>query len=168
MHTEAMAWVAEHATDAPVAVLDLGGRNVNGSPRHLFPNATTYRCLDIVAGAGVDIVADAGTWTPDAAYDVVLSTECFEHTENWRDIVAVAFTALRPGGVFIATMAGPGRPLHSGITGEFWTQLPGEFYANVQPAHLRDALTATGFTDVRVSQKFAPCDVRSIARRPEE
>ena len=166
MHDEAMAWVAAHATTDAVAVLDLGGRNVNGSPRVLFPNATVYRCLDIVAGAGVDIVGDAGTWTPDRAYDVVLSTECFEHTENWRDIVRTAFAALAPGGLFIATMAGPGRPLHSGITGEFWVQLPGEFYGNVRPDHLHQALTDTGFVDIKVEQKLAPCDVRGVGRRP--
>lgn len=167
MHAEAMQWVAEHATTDPVAVLDLGGRNVNGSPRPLFPNATVYRCLDIVAGVGVDIVADAGTWTPDAAYDVVLSTECFEHTENWRDVVRTAFEALRPGGRFICTAAGPGRPLHSGITGEFFVQLPGEFYGNVHPADLKAALLDAGFTDVTVRQSFSPCDVRAVATRPE-
>ena len=162
-----MAWVAAHATDEPVAVLDLGGRNVNGSPRHLFPNATAYRCLDFYPGQGVDIVADAGSWTPDRQYDVVLSTECFEHTENWRDIVRTAYEALRPGGVFIATMAGPGRPIHSGITGNLWEQLDGEFYANVQPADLDAALRAAGFVDVKVEQRLAPCDVRSAARKGE-
>ena len=41
MHPEAMEWVAKHATGDPVSVLDLGGRYINGSPRELFPNATT-------------------------------------------------------------------------------------------------------------------------------
>ena len=166
LHDNAMSWVAAHATTDPVAVLDLGGRNVNGSPRHLFPAATVYRCLDIVHGAGVDIVADAGTWTPDAEYDVVLSTECLEHTENWRDVIGTAFAALRPGGLFIVTAAGPGRPLHSGITGEFWVQLPGEFYGNVRPDHLDAAMRSAGFVDVTVEQTFDPCDVRAAGIRP--
>ena len=34
MHAEAYDWVTPHATDRAVAVLDIGGRNVNGSPRH--------------------------------------------------------------------------------------------------------------------------------------
>ena len=163
-----MAWVAAHATAEPVAVLDLGGRNVNGSPRPLFPNATAYRCLDIAPGAGVDIVADAGTWTPDGLYDVVISTECFEHTENWRDIIRTAFVALNPGGVFICTAAGPGRPLHSGITGEFFVQLPGETYGNIRPDHLDAALCAAGFTDVTVEQTFDPCDVHAVARKADD
>jgi SAM-dependent methyltransferase len=162
-----MAWVAAHADPEARTVLDLGGRNVNGSPRPLFPAADVYRCLDIVAGAGVDIVADAGTWTPDAEYDVVLSTECFEHTENWRDVIATAHAALRPGGRFICTAAGPGRPLHSGITGEFWVQLPGEFYANVRPDHLDAALRSAGFVDVVVEQTLAPCDVHAVARKAD-
>lgn len=168
MHPEALAWVAKHATTDPVSVLDLGGRNVNGSPRPLFPNATTYRCLDIVPGAGVDIVADAGTWQPDRAYDVVISTECFEHTDNWRDVIATAYAALTPGGLFICTAAGPGRPLHSGITGEFYVQLPGETYGNIRPDHLDEALQAVGFIDITVEQTFAPCDVHAVATKGAE
>lgn len=160
-----MAWVAAHATTEPVAVLDLGGRNVNGSPRQLFPAATVYRCLDIAPGVGVDIVADAGTWEPDQAYDVVLSTETLEHTENWRDIIATAYRALRPGGLFIVTAAGPGRPEHSAIDGQFRLH-PGEYYGNVRPDHLDEALRVAGFTGIRVQQAFSPCDVRAIGRRP--
>ena len=166
MHPQAYDWVRAHATDAPVAVLDLGGRDVNGSPRVLFPNATAYRCLDIVADAGVDIVADAGTWTPDRSYDVVLSTECLEHTENWRDVIGTAYRALATGGTFVCTAAGPGRPIHSGITGELWKQYPGETYGNIQPRDLHEALKETGFVDVVVVQSLAPCDVRSVARKP--
>ena len=166
MHPEAFAWVERWATGEqyPVKVLDLGGRDVNGSPRRLFPNAAVYHCLDILPGPGVDIVADAGSWEPDDAYDVVVSTECFEHTENWRDIVRTAFKALKPGGSFIATMAGPGRPEHSAIDGAL-RLLPGEFYGNVDPADLYVALKDTGFVNIKVDQQFYPCDVRCYATR---
>ena len=49
-----MAWVAAHATTDPVTVLDLGGRDTNGSPRHLFPNAVVYHVLDAVDGPDLD------------------------------------------------------------------------------------------------------------------
>ena len=167
MHAEARAWVEQYATDQPVEVLDLGGRDINGSIRNLFPNATTYRCLDILPGQGVHIVDDAGTWTPDQEYDFVVSTECFEHSENWRDIVRTAFEALRPGGWFIATMAGPGRPVHSGVDGRLNDLHPGETYANIQPAALHQALTDAGFRAIFVDQRFNPCDVRCVGIRPE-
>jgi hypothetical protein len=64
MHDQAMAWIAKHATSEPVTVLDIGGRDVNGSPQQLFP-AAAYTVLDIRPGEDVDIVADAATWDPD-------------------------------------------------------------------------------------------------------
>ncbi len=165
MHPEAMAWVAEHATTDPVTVLDLGGRFVNGSPRDLFTNATVYRVLDIADGPNVDIVADAATWTPDREYDVVLATELFEHAAEWPRIVLTAFKALRPGGMFVATMAGPGRPVHSGVDGGGWLH-PGEHYANVHPDALLDVLKAAGFVDITVDVQPSPSDVRCVATRP--
>lgn len=164
MHPEAHEWVLRWACADPIAVLDLGGRNVNGTPRKMFPNAV-YRTLDILPGDGVDFVADAGTWEPDQEYDYVLSTECFEHAANWRDIIGTAMKALRPGGLFVATMAGPGRPVHSGIDGG--AQLhDGEHYGNVRPEDLHDALASVGFTQIDVDQQFDPCDVRCSAVKP--
>lgn len=163
LHPEAMAWVAAHATTDPVTVLDLGGRNINGSVRTLFP-AADYTTLDIRPGEGVDIVADAATWTPDRAYDVVVCTEVFEHTDSWPAICATAYAACAPGGRFIATMAGPGRPEHSAIDGGGALQ-GGEFYRNVDPANLERTLKAVGFVDVVVDQQPSPADVRCVAMR---
>jgi len=163
MHIEAFGWVAQHATDEATAVLDLGGRDVNGTSRDLFPNATVYTVLDIAEGANVDIVADAATWTPDQQYDVVVSTECFEHTASWPEICRTAYEACRPGGRFIATMAGPGRPEHSAFDGG--PLRAGEYYGNVDPELLREVLQACGFTDIIIDQRTSPADVRAVATR---
>lgn len=165
MHAEAMAWVQRYATTRPVSVLDLGGRDVNGTVRHLFPNATIYRVVDILPGEDVDVVADAADWEPDQQYDTVLSAECFEHTVRWPEICVTAFKACKPGGRLILTMAGPGRPEHSAIDGEFRLH-PGEYYANVDPARLWRVLHRVGWRDLYVDQQFAPCDVRAAAVRP--
>lgn len=166
MHTEAFAWVQRHATTEPVKVLDIGGRNINGSVRDLFPNATVYTALDIRVGDGVDVVADAATWTPDREYDVVVSCEVFEHTGSWPQICATAFKACAPGGVFIATMAGPGRPAHSAVDGG-WELHPGEYYGNVDPGRLERELKTCGFLDITVDQQFSPADVRAVAVKPD-
>src|ERR687887_463605 len=117
MHEQAMSWVAQFRTTDQLSVLDIGGRNLNGTTRILFPNAKPYHVIDILPGDGVDIVTDAGTWEPvfsdgvsEDGYDLILSTETFEHAQNWEDIIATAYKALRPGGMFIFTCAGPGRP----------------------------------------------------------
>lgn len=164
MHSEAFEWVSRYRTDEPVTVLDVGGRNINGSPRGLFPNATVYRVLDIIDGPNVEIVADAATWTPDREYDVVIAAEVFEHTFVWPQICATAHKALKPGGRLIATMAGPGRPEHSAVDGG-WHLHPGEYYGNVDPQMLRRVLEGCGFTDITVDQRQSPADVRAVATK---
>jgi SAM-dependent methyltransferase len=168
MHPEAMAWIADHATDQRVDVLDIGGRDVTGpwggSPRHLFPNAAMYHVLDVTAGTDVDIVADAATWEPNGRrYDVVISAETFEHTDAWPAICRTVHKAMKPGGRFIATMAGPGRPPH-GALGAPGLEL-GEHYANVRPERLRAVLEQAGFVDVVVDQQPNPADVRAVATK---
>ncbi len=165
MHTEAYAWVQRHATNEPVTVLDIGGRNINGSVKDLFPNAASYTAMDIREGDGVDVVADAATWTPDREYQVVVCTEVFEHTASWPQICQTAFKACASGGMFIATMAGPGRPSHSAVDGG-WRLHPGEYYGNVDPNRLRHELEDCGFLAVLVDQQFSPADVRSVATKP--
>ncbi len=164
MHNEAHAWVARYATDDQVTVLDLGGRFINGSPRGLFPNAVAYRVLDIAAGENVDVVADAASWTPDREYDVVLCCETFEHTPVWPAIVATAFKACAPGGLFVATTAAPGRPVHSGVDGGPSLH-PGEHYANIQPGRLRQVLEQVGWRDIVIDRQPSPSDVRCAATR---
>lgn len=165
MHDEAREWVAKHATGGPVTVLDLGGRDVNGSVRDLFPGALAYTVLDVRPGDGVDIVADASTWDPgERRWDVVVSSEVFEHTAHWPGICRTAFKACRPGGTFIVTCAGPGRPPHSAIDGLFRLH-PGEHYANVPATELHRVLVETGWHDVVVDSQRSPADTRAVATR---
>jgi SAM-dependent methyltransferase len=158
-----MEWIAKHATGDPVTVLDIGGRDVNGSPQQLFPAAAVYTVLDIRPGDDVDIVADAATWNPGGRrWDLVICAETFEHTANWRAICRTAYAACSPGGRLIVTTAAPGRPPHSAVDGEF-RLLPGEHYANIRPAELGRVLTEAGWADVVVDVQPSPADVRATA-----
>lgn len=169
MHDAALEWIAKHATAEPVTVLDIGGRDVNGSPRHLFPAATRYTVLDIRPGeqvTDVDIIADAAEWNPSGqAWDVVICAETFEHTAAWRAIVRTAYAACAPGGRLIVTTAAPGRPPHSAVDGAFRLH-PGEHYANIRPAELERVLTEAGWADVVVDVQPSPADVRATAVKP--
>jgi SAM-dependent methyltransferase len=166
MHEQAMEWIAKHAATEPVTVLDIGGRDVNGSPRHLFPAATRYTVLDIRPGeqvTDVDIIADAAEWNPSGQrWDVIIAAETFEHTAAWRAICRTAYAACAPGGRFIVTTAAPGRPPHSAVDGEF-RLLPGEHYANIRPAELGRVLAEAGWADVVVDVQPSPADVRAVA-----
>lgn len=163
MHAEAYTYVADMVAARNLDggdVLDLGGREVNGSIRGLFPRATQYLTVDIEPHSTVDVVCDAAELDLPDRFDVVVSTECFEHTERAREIIATAWRHLVPGGVFVATMAGPGREPHSATGGP---DVGGEFYRNVEPADLEDWLEAAGFDEWTVDQ--LETDVRCVAVR---
>ena len=139
--------------------LDIGGRNVNGTTAHLFTGR--YVTVDIVEHDNVDIVADAATLDLPDRFDVVVSTECLEHAEHADLIVNTAFKHLRPGGWFLATMAGPGRAPHG--AGGQPSPLPGEWYRNIELGDLDGWLRAAGFAAWSVDQ-FG-LDVRCWARK---
>lgn len=147
MHVEAFEYVSKFRTDEPLAVLDIGGRDVNGTCRPLFPNAK-YLAVDVRPGPGVDVMADAATWKTKLRFDVVLCTEVFEHTSLWPQLCATAYRLLRQKGRFVVTCAGPGRAPHSAIDGGAIRD--GEWYENVTPEQLAAELDELGFADIDV------------------
>jgi len=63
-------------------VLDIGGKDVNGSLRSFFEkNHMKYICVDIEEHSSVDIVVKPGDKLPfkNASIDLIVSTSCFEH-----------------------------------------------------------------------------------------
>ena len=168
MHEQVLSWVGRFRTDEDLSVLDIGGRDLNGSTRALFPYARPYHVLDLRPGPNVNVVADAATWDPTSAiswpYDLVLCTETFEHAEKWRQIIATAWAALRPGGWLIFTCAGPGRPPHSGIEAVPWLA-DGEWYRNVSPEEIREELESQGWTEIEA--RTLGLDTQGKAVKPE-
>lgn len=141
MHAEAWSWLEAQIQPSLARarrVLDVGGCDVNGSPRKLFSIDTDYRVLDARPGSNVHIVADAVTWIPPrslrAAHDVTLSTEVFEHVEHWHAILYNLWLALKPAGTCLVTCATEPRAPHS-IVGAV-PPPPGEWYGNVAPEDL--------------------------------
>jgi SAM-dependent methyltransferase len=164
MHAAAFNWCRQFASPDRLDVLDLGGRYVNGSCHPHFP-AARFTVLDIEAGAGVDIVADAATWVPDEPrWDVVLINEVFEHTPDGKAICRTAFEALRPGGRVIITCGGPGRAEHSGHDGG--PLKPCEYYGNVDPEELGVWLQEAGFTEGMTFYAEKPCDTYGWGVKP--
>ena len=142
MHGAAMAYVESNLPAVAGDVLDVGGRDINGSPRDLFPDAATFVVIDPQEGPNVDIVADFTTLGLEDFADTVLCLEVLEHAENWRGIVAACAAARRPGGTVIVTCAGPGRAPHSAVDGG--PVRPGEWYRNVGSDELAEAMASHG------------------------
>lgn len=143
MHYAAYDYVSRFKTNAAISVIEIGSRNINGTIRPLFPHAQ-WVGLDLLPGPDVDVVIDARAYIPGTTVDLVICCEVFEHTGFWRDIINVSTSWLRPGGRLIATCAGPGRPVHSGVDGGDALH-EGEWYRNLSPSELIDAIHHAGF-----------------------
>jgi SAM-dependent methyltransferase len=65
------------------SILDIGGKDVNGTLRPFAPTGAEYVGIDLEAGPGVDIVADDPYRYPFPAerFDAVISTSCLEHDQ---------------------------------------------------------------------------------------
>lgn len=151
MHGAVRRWLKRTLKTLPPvsSVLDIGGRNVNGSNRDFFPNAK-YKALDIVSAPGVDIVADARTWAPDGEFfDLVICISVFEHVERWQDIVTTMWLSCASGGHVLITCAGPGWGEHSADDGPL---KPGEWYEEPDPAEVH-AVMSKKLVDVQVEYK---------------
>jgi len=163
MHTEALSFVADARAEldfTPKVVVEIGSRNVNGTIRGLFAGAA-FTGVDIEPGEGVDVVASGAVYVHPTPVDVVVCTEVFEHTPDAKEIVARAADMLRPGGVFIATMAATGRFPHSAVDGG--ELRPDEFYRNVNKYELTDWLDAAGFTEWYIDLHDVAADIRTVA-----
>lgn len=160
MHVAAKKWVAAHARPAK-SVLDIGGRDINGSVRDLFLGAEHYVSIDLLAGPAVDVIGDVTLWDWDETFEVVVCCEVLEHAKNWRDILRAAFDRLESGGLFIMTCAGEGRAPHSGVDGGHLR--PDEYYGNISEADLFAELIVRGFEDITTSVEGE--DLRAIATK---
>lgn len=149
MHPEAYAGLEKMLNDSGLDLneqyraLDMGGRDVNGSIRQLIPGAK-WTGLDIVSGPGVDIVRDATLdWfhiDPVPRFDIIVSTEMFEHVEDWRGAIRTCAQAMDSNGeeMLFFTCASTGRRPH-GASGE-WDPPAGEWYQNVAPDEMERQL----------------------------
>ncbi len=165
MHREAMEFIKRAAPQPWTggAVLEIGSRNVNGSPRQFMAfDPAHYVGIDRRAGIDVDIVVDAADYDGVGAFGLVICAEVLEHEPNPQAVIDCAWRALRPGGLLVLTCAGPGRAAHS-CDGR--PELPeGEHYQNIGLSDLRDMLAA--WQAVVVTYNPEACDLYATAVKP--
>lgn len=144
MHASVMTWVAEQAKGLDGSVLEVGSLDVNGSVRRFFPGP--YVGLDMRPGPGVDVVGTADALPfPDAAFDVVVSTEMLEHDPSpWLSLAEMG-RVLKPGGHLILTTRGNGFGEHNEPS-DYWRFMP---------------------ASRKVLLDLASCDVLELALDPE-
>lgn len=92
-------------------VLDVGSLDINGNNRYLFEDCS-YTGIDLGPGLNVDIICPAHDFE-GGPYDVVISTEAFEHDPYLeKTLKHIAMRLLKPGGLFLFTCATEGRAEH--------------------------------------------------------
>jgi SAM-dependent methyltransferase len=94
-------------------VLDVGSGDINGNNRFLFNPRSEYHGNDVYAARNVTIVSKTKDLPfPDETFDVIVSTECFEHDPEYEQSFQKILKMLKPGGLFVFTCASTKRPEH--------------------------------------------------------
>ncbi len=99
-------------------ILEIGSQNINGSIRDYFEGAKfkNWVGLDLGKGKDVDYVIPGELiQLPNGWADIAFSTECFEHAENWQDILLNIIRITHQNSFVILTFAGIGRATHGTI-----------------------------------------------------
>ena len=131
-----------------VDVLDVGSLDINGNNRYLF-SSYTYTGIDIGEGKNVDVVSKGHEYAANKEYDVVISTECFEHDQHWEDTILNCIRLTKSKGLFMFTCATTGRQEH-GTTrttpqdSPFTHKLFSDYYKNLTEYDVRQI---PGFDD---------------------
>lgn len=158
MHNEVLNFVSNFSTTDIISVIEIGSRDINGSVRQLFPNAT-WLGLDLYPGPSVNIVCDAEHFIPPCKYDIAVCCEVLEHAENWIQLINTMERWLKPDGKLIITCAGIGRAEHSAIDGQELKD--GEYYKNLSELDLLKVMRMLNFGWIEASQVGQ--DVRAVA-----
>ena len=133
-------------------VLDCGSLDVNGSNRPLFSGGK-YTGVDLGPGRNVDMVSAIHDLTfADGAFDVIVSTECFEHDPHYVFSLRNMVRMLRPGGLLFFSCATTGRPEHGtrrahAGSSPLTARLPGwqDYYRNLTEEDVRAAIDLAAF-----------------------
>lgn len=93
-------------------VVDIGGRNVNGSLRKFFEDKNMkYICVDMEKDQSVDVLINPGEKLPfeDNSIDLIVSTSCFEHDPCfWMTFKEMTRILKKDGYIYInAPTSGP-------------------------------------------------------------
>jgi len=167
---KAISVINSESSTGHSVVLDVGGRDINGSI-HSFLQDSTLFISDIIDDEGVAYVVDFSDY--DAVYnlglidkfDICISTEVLEHSENWRGIVQNMVSATKNGGWVLITCATDGRSRHSAIDGHLLEEHETEYYQNVSES---DFISCVSGLDVAVRLfeiNEDSCDLYALLRK---
>lgn len=127
-------------------VLDIGSLDINGNNKHLFSGNYNYTGLDIGPGENVDVICKGHEYNPQNQFDIIVSSECFEHDPYYKDTILNAVRLTKSGGIFLFTCATTGRAEHgtqrsgTGWASPHTTADWGDYYKNLDEQDIREFL----------------------------
>lgn len=130
------------------SVLDIGSLDINGNNRFLFEN-NTYIGVDIGHGKNVDVVSKGHEYKSDDLYDIVISSECFEHDIFYPETIKNCISLTKPNGMFTFTCASTGRAEHgtrrvNPQDAPFLNEIEewSDYYKNLTESDIREVINA--------------------------
>lgn len=149
-----------------VNILDIGSLDINGNNRYLF-QSSYYTGVDIGEGKNVDVVSKGHEYAPDTKYDVVISSECFEHDMYYDKTLLNAVRLLKSGGLFIFSCASTGRKEHGTLrtrkdSSPLTTSIDewANYYKNLTEYDVRAVLDVDKlFSEYAFEYDPSPCDL---------
>lgn len=150
-------------------VLEVGSYNVNSIVNYReFIGNCNYLGIDLVTGPGVDLVLKGENISKlNKKFDIIISSECFEHSENWKDIFRQMIENIKENGYIILTMASKGR-LEHGTKRTINSHSPGtgNYYKNLtKRSFFRNFNIDRLFEDVFFFYNFHSYDLYIILRK---
>lgn len=140
-------------------VLEIGSLDINGSVRPFFI-ACEYTGLDLGEGKGVDVICPIAEYIFPEEFDVVISTECGEHSRTWHQDLIQMYNNLKPNGLLIYTAAGPNRHEHgTSRTTPGDAPFTNDWYRNIDIADFRNALPSDLFSIQELKLVRGDCDI---------
>lgn len=147
-----------------VIVLEIGSLNINGTVRDFFEDTPIYIGIDLIEGLGVDLVCAGKDYEfkpGDEGWDMVISTECFEHDKDWKETFQNMINLTHDGGMVLFTCASTGRHEH-GTTRTSPQDSPAttDYYENRTEQDFRDAFKIDDlFTKYQFEYNPVTCDL---------
>lgn len=154
-HAQQMFFIENVARHLPsyfteTKALEVGSLNINGTVRQFFSDCD-YTGLDIAAGRDVDICCKGEDYgAPANTYDVVISSEMFEHNQNYIKCWFNMIRMMKEDGLMLFTCATIGRRQHG--TTKYQPEFSpltvaagGDYYKNLIESDFTDPISMDAF-----------------------
>jgi SAM-dependent methyltransferase len=156
------------------SVLDIGSNDLGGGP-HLLLKSREYIGVDLGPGKNVDLISGGqDVELPSNYFDVVMSSECFEHNPYWRSTLHNMVRMTKPGGLVVFSCAGIGRQEH-GTSRSFAEAAPlaiqigQEYYGNVSKRQVQATIDEFAFSSFDLFENHVSCDLYFVGiKKPGE